>query len=475
GVAFIDPRSSQVDIIQAVGRAIRLSPDKKAGTIVLPVFIAAGQNAEDTIEASYFKPIWDVLNALKAHDDVLACELDKIRTELGRKPGAGVSADGLGKIRIDLPATVDANFGSALRTYLVEQVTASWNFWFGLLEVFVEANGNARVPYGYVTPEGYKLGLWVIKQRAKSKSELSQDRIKRLESLSGWSWDPYLEAWEDGFGQLEQYVNQHGNARCPRGYVMPDGYKLGQWVGMQRRPKTKNLLSQYCIRRLESLSGWSWDPYLEAWEDGFGQLEQYVNQHGNARVSRGHVTPEDYRLGQWIGAQRESRSKNQLSQDRIERLGSLPGWSWVPLSEQWEEGFKQLTLHGNARVSNGYVTPEGYRLSQWVSKQRESRSKNKLSQDRIERLDSLPGWSWNLLSEQWEEGLKQLEQYVNLLGNARVPKGYVNSGGYMLGNWVSKQRVSRSKNQLSQDRIERLESLPGWVWRINEVVSRRCR
>ena len=39
GVAFIEPRSSQVDIIQAVGRAIRLSPDKKAGIIVLPVFI----------------------------------------------------------------------------------------------------------------------------------------------------------------------------------------------------------------------------------------------------------------------------------------------------------------------------------------------------------------------------------------------------------------------------------------------------
>ncbi|MCX5875796.1 MAG: hypothetical protein NT087_05800 [Deltaproteobacteria bacterium] len=90
-----------MDIIQAVGRAIRLSPDKKAGTIVLPVFIAAGQNAEDTIEASHFKPIWDVLNALKAHDDVLACELDQIRTELGRKHGAGVSAEGLGKISID--------------------------------------------------------------------------------------------------------------------------------------------------------------------------------------------------------------------------------------------------------------------------------------------------------------------------------------------------------------------------------------
>jgi len=82
GVAFIDPRSSQVDIIQAVGRAIRLSADKKIGTIVLPVFIEARQNAEDTIEASNFKPIWEVLDALKAHDDVLAWLANWIRSGL---------------------------------------------------------------------------------------------------------------------------------------------------------------------------------------------------------------------------------------------------------------------------------------------------------------------------------------------------------------------------------------------------------
>ena len=39
GVAFIDPRRSEVDIVQAVGRAIRKSADKTVGTIVIPVFI----------------------------------------------------------------------------------------------------------------------------------------------------------------------------------------------------------------------------------------------------------------------------------------------------------------------------------------------------------------------------------------------------------------------------------------------------
>ena len=39
GVEFIDPRKSNIDIVQAVGRAIRKSDESKMGTIVLPVLI----------------------------------------------------------------------------------------------------------------------------------------------------------------------------------------------------------------------------------------------------------------------------------------------------------------------------------------------------------------------------------------------------------------------------------------------------
>src|SRR5450759_1890253 len=189
GVAFIDPKSSQVDIIQAVGRAIRRDPNvnEKVSTIVLPVFIEAGKNAEDTLEGSRFKPIWDVLNALKAHDDVLANELDQIRTEMGRKTGTGVSADGLCKIKIDLPATVDHTFGSALRTYLVEQVTESWNYWLGLFEKFVAQHGHGNVPLRELF-EGKRLGNWVVHQR-QYRNKMSPDRISRLEAVIGWSWD----------------------------------------------------------------------------------------------------------------------------------------------------------------------------------------------------------------------------------------------------------------------------------------------
>ena len=83
GIGFVDPRASQVDIIQAVGRAIRKSDNKKLGTIILPVFLEEGDDPDTIIDASNFKPVWDVLKALRAHDEVLADELDQYRTDLG--------------------------------------------------------------------------------------------------------------------------------------------------------------------------------------------------------------------------------------------------------------------------------------------------------------------------------------------------------------------------------------------------------
>ena len=143
GVAFIDPKGSQVDIIQAVGRAIRLSQEKTVGTIFLPVFIQDGDDAESSIQSSNFKPVWYVLNALKSHDDVLSVELDQLRTNLGWKHFQG-QIIGIPKVIIDLPQTVDKSFAESLKTILVEQTTASWNFMFGLLEDFVLVEGHVR-------------------------------------------------------------------------------------------------------------------------------------------------------------------------------------------------------------------------------------------------------------------------------------------------------------------------------------------
>ena len=127
GVAFIDPKGSQVEIIQAVGRAIRKVRGAKVqttGTIVIPVFIEAGDDPEASIEASNFKPVWDVLKALRAHDEILADILDNYRTNMAKN--ANQSQRSISdKVIFDIPATVGVEFSSALRTVLVEACTTS--------------------------------------------------------------------------------------------------------------------------------------------------------------------------------------------------------------------------------------------------------------------------------------------------------------------------------------------------------------
>jgi predicted helicase len=163
-IVFVDPKGSEIDIIQSVGRAIRLSDNKTMGIIILPVFIDETGNAEEALESSEFQPIWDVLEALKSHDDGLCKEFDQLRVEQGATRKR-IGANDLRNIVFDMPTSVDENFAQLFRTHLVEKTTESWMFWYGLLQAFVNEHGHARVPSDYKTKDGYRLGQWVQVQR----------------------------------------------------------------------------------------------------------------------------------------------------------------------------------------------------------------------------------------------------------------------------------------------------------------------
>ena len=78
--------------------------------------------------------------------------------------------------------------------------------------------------------------------------------------------------------------------------------------------------------------------------------------------------------------------------------------------------------NGNARVPRDYEV-DGYRLGEWVRKQRHTNAKGTLDADRQHRLEALPGWTWDArdYAGQWEEGFRQLRRYADETGNARVP------------------------------------------------------
>ena len=87
GVAFIDPKRSMIDIIQAVGRVIRKAADKRIGTVVIPVFVDESADADHALTNSAFEPVWQVLKALRAHDQKLADESSKCDSIDGASPG----------------------------------------------------------------------------------------------------------------------------------------------------------------------------------------------------------------------------------------------------------------------------------------------------------------------------------------------------------------------------------------------------
>ena len=68
-VLFADPRKSTVDIVQAVGRALRPSEGKKLGYVILPVLHETDATSEQVIDSGAFKEILSTISALAANDD----------------------------------------------------------------------------------------------------------------------------------------------------------------------------------------------------------------------------------------------------------------------------------------------------------------------------------------------------------------------------------------------------------------------
>ena len=381
GVAFIDPRGSEVDIIQAIGRAIRKSSGKLKGTIVIPVFLGEHESSLDGLEAGAFKHVWRVLRALRAHDESLGLELDGERRKLGSLRAAPQKPP---RIIIDLPAeSVDSAFHEAFSAQLIEATTSSWEENFGRLEVYAAETGDAAPSQTFKTDDGYSLGGWVNKQRHSCDAP---ERRARLEALPGWSWNAQDAKFEKGFQYLLDYAAENGNAAPSTTFKTVGGYPLGSWVTTQRQDCT----DPERRARLEALPGWSWNTKADKFETGFQHLQAYAAETGDAAPSQTFKTVDGYPLGRWVVNQRHICT----IPERRARLEALPGWSWNPKAELFEKGFQHLQAYaaetGDAAPRNTFKTDDDYPLGDWVNNQR---SKCTIPERRA-RLEALPGWYW---------------------------------------------------------------------------------
>jgi predicted helicase len=89
----------------------------------------------------------------------------------------------------------------------------AWGVGLAHFRAFVNEHRHCHVPPQYKSPDGYKLGRWVIRRRFK-KDTLGADQIGILDSL-GFDWDPITTQWEEGFERLQAYLKEFKHCRVP--------------------------------------------------------------------------------------------------------------------------------------------------------------------------------------------------------------------------------------------------------------------
>jgi TRAP-type C4-dicarboxylate transport system substrate-binding protein len=296
-------------------------------------------------------------------------------------------------------------------------------------------------------------------QRASWKS-LTTEQRKRLRKLPGWTVNVLSSRWEEGFRHLQNYVEANGNAVVPQ-KCMFNGFKLGQWVAVQR--SRWNRLGDEQRQRLQKLPGWTTDARKFRWEEGFQHLQEHVEQHGDALVSQTYAIGR-YKLGQWVSVQRTEW--DSLSAECKRRLSELPGWAADTRTTQWEASFQRLedyvSANGTALVPSEYVV-DGFKLGRWVITQRQRW--DSLADERRDKLAELPGWAVDTKAAQWEQAFQHLHDYIQENSNARVPKGHVVSG-FKLGQWVANKRARW--DALDDDEKRQLSALPGWTTSVGD-------
>ena len=140
------------------------------------------------------------------------------------------------------------------------------------------------------------------------------------------------------------------------------------------------------------------------------------------------------------------------------------------LDAQWEQAFaaaKEAAAKGDINeLPRGFTTEAGFGLGRWLELQRQIQAGEKpgrLTAEQAARLEKL-GIAWKQRMEQaWERGYAAAREYRGEYGNLMVPVRYRDKNGFALGEWIVYNRQRFLGNNLSTDRVERLEAL-GMVW-----------
>ncbi len=470
-VAFADPRKSQVDIVQAVGRAMRRpmgTSKKMTGYIILPVYLTKKElkDPETAVEGSAFEPVLQVLRALKDHDPFIARSMAQVLVAKGKRPRQ--RAGGIGEILEvsignELDKVLARRLLDAVQLRAVEVMANSFEIRLQLLRDYRAREGHLRMPNEHIE-SGYKLAQWCRWIRAEYRmGKLSAYQIEQLELLE-FVWSPFDHDYSLGVGALQQYVAQHREANPPVGTFV-DGFDVGSWLKARRTDQRKGKLRTDRVEELRRL-GVSFNRAEELaeenWHQALAALATFKKRTGHLMVPALH-REGDFHLGRWVNNIRTKQKNHGVDAQQRRQLNGL-GFVWVAANENWSRAIQLLKdfvkREGHANVPQTLKIGD-VKLGIWLASKRRMKRKGALPTAQAKELEQI-GVVWEPNESDWLRGFELLTTFIERYG--RFPAGTVGSSEEAkLARWMVNKRQERRQGRLAQDRIRALDRI-GFSW-----------
>jgi superfamily II DNA or RNA helicase len=267
--------------------------------------------------------------------------------------------------------------------------------------------------------------------------------------------------WLVGYAALEAFHAEHGHFRVPVDHVIGD-ISLSGWVSAQRLADRQGRLADERRQRMEAI-GFIFDPTQEAWQRHYAAAQAFHAVHDHLRIPARYQA-DGISVGRWLRAQLDKHATGALEQDKARLLEAI-GVLWPDTSKDtWEEMFataEQIFLtHGSLRIKAGELH-NGVNLYDWICYQRAQYHQNKLSPDRVDRLEAI-GISWTPKDEAWERGFAAAAQFRAEHGHLHAPRGHV-IDEIRLDHWLGANIRAHHVGTLPPERTRRLEAL-GITW-----------
>ncbi|MGW1792967.1 Helicase associated domain protein [Streptomyces tubercidicus] len=255
-VLFADPKQSTIDIIQAIGRALRIGPGmNKVSTLIIPVLFGPGQRPEEATFGTPYHLLHHVMIALRAYDEHYFYRLPiSGRRLLIATPDYAVR-----------PARA-LEIAPHLMLRIMEPEPDIWDAGMAAARAFQTEHGHLDVPSNHITNDGFHLGCWLGYQRAlKAAGHLPAARVAALATFNiTWRHDP---ASTEAFLETAQaYAREHGHLLPHDAQETYQRRPLAQWLLQQRGQDDAGTLPDPYRRALRDIDRW-WNPHWsDAWQ-----------------------------------------------------------------------------------------------------------------------------------------------------------------------------------------------------------------